>query len=57
MFNNTDECVYVESDTWQRELKVFPNPLTQRGNPAYTDVGTLSSLTHYVVDKLQKKAK
>ena len=36
VFYNTDARVFVESDTWQGELKIFPNPITQQENSPYT---------------------
>ena len=31
-------CVYVEADTWQGELQIFPNPLTQQENRAFIKI-------------------
>ena len=38
VFYNTDAGVYIESDTRQGELKIFPNPITQQENSTYTEI-------------------
>ena len=38
VFYNTDAGVYIESDTRQGELKIFPNPVTQQENSTYIKI-------------------
>ena len=38
VFYDTDACAYVESETWQGELKIFPNPVTQQENSTYIKI-------------------